>query len=288
MPTPKYTVAQFNREFPTESSCLKAVFSARFGSLARCPSCGRPATFHRLAGRKAWACSRCGYQLHPLAGTVFRKSSTPLRLWFFALFLFSSSKNGVSAKELERQLGVTYKTAWRMAHQIRTLFAERGSLLSGTIEMDESYFGGKSKEKGRSTARKGAVVGMVERKGAVAARHTDDVSRWRLHRELKGHAKPGSTVVTDDFHGYRYLERAGYAHRSVKHSRRQYGRGEAHTNTVEGYWSLVKRSIRGTHVWVSKKWLQSYLDEFSWRYNRREASASLFSLLLAEAVTPRG
>ncbi|MFH1994923.1 MAG: IS1595 family transposase, partial [Nitrospinota bacterium] len=144
----RFTIRQFNKKYPNDDACLREVFEQRNKEAKVCPSCGKPFKFYRVTNRKCFACSCCGYQIHPLAGTIFHKSRTGLRDWFFAIFLFSTSKNGVSAKEIERHIGVTYKTAWRMAKEIRKLFREISPPhLSGIVEMDETYIGGKERNK---------------------------------------------------------------------------------------------------------------------------------------------
>lgn len=168
----RYTKKQFDSEYQDDNACLDAVFKNRYGDLDCCPSCGViGAKFYRVSGRKCYACEWCGYQLHPLAQTIFHKSSTPLKDWFYAIYLFSVSKNGVSAKEIERHLGVTYKTAHRMARQIRSLMDEDGNSLGGNVEVDETYIGGRRKM-ARKFHNKSVVFGMVERQGKVVAKHT--------------------------------------------------------------------------------------------------------------------
>ena len=165
-----FTIKQFNEQYPTDDACLETMFTNRYGTLRRCPACEKRAKFYRVKQRKCYACQQCGYQLHPLADTIFHKSETPLKHWFYAIYLFANSKNGVSAKELERQLGVTYKTAWRIAKQIRLLFTQSNYPLSKTVEMDDTYVGGVARGKrGRGAAGKSIVLGAVQRQGRIAA-----------------------------------------------------------------------------------------------------------------------
>lgn len=161
---PKYTIKDFRKEFPNDDACLDYIFQARFGD-KECV-CGRKGTMYRVKDRKCYACSFCAHQIHPTSGTIFHKSSTALTDWFYALFLFSSARNGVSAKELQRQLGVTYKTAWRMAHQIRSLMTQGRDPMDGTVEMDETYIGGRRRgTRGRGAQGKTAVAGIAQRGG---------------------------------------------------------------------------------------------------------------------------
>src|ERR1700755_1825443 len=142
----RYTKKQFEADFPNDDVCLNTIFQNRYGHVKTCPKCAVVGTkFYRVTGRKCYACMHCGYQLHPLAKTIFHKSETPLTSWFYAIYLFSVSKNGVSAKEIERHLGVTYKTAHRMCRQIRKLMAGDNDFLAGEVEVDETYIGGHRK-----------------------------------------------------------------------------------------------------------------------------------------------
>lgn len=188
--------------------------------------------------------------------------------------------------ELQRQLGCTYKTAWRMAKQIRKLFEENKDALSGIVELDETYVGGKggNNKRGRGSENKTPVFGMVERKGAIKARVTVDTKRKTVMPIIRQNVTIGTEIMTDEYLPYKSLIKEGYNHQTVTHGAREYVRGNVHTNTLEGFWSQMKRSINGTYHAVSPKYLQTYVDEFSYRYNARLASEPLFSLLLAQVV----
>jgi transposase-like protein len=283
----RYTIATFRAEFPDDDACLEAVFQNRFGDLTICPKCGVVDTkFYRVKKRQCYACMHCGYQLFPLAGTVFRKTTTSLWSWFYAIYLFSVSKNGVSAKELERALGVTYKTAWRMAHQIRLLMDQGNDLLGGNgelIEADEAYQGGTrrlSVQKNKWT-NKEPIFGMVERYGRIKAVHVKSTGARVLHPRIQSSIAAGATIYTDDARVYTRLDKLGYTHESVNHSVEEYVRGSIHTNTIEGFWSLFKNSIKGTHHVISPKYLQLYIDEFAFKYNYRHAN--IFAELVKRA-----
>lgn len=282
----KYTIADFNAEYPDDDACLHDLFLKKFGNLAACPSCGKSAKFHKVYGRKCYACQWCAAQLHPLADTIFHKSSTPLRSWFYAIYLFSNAKNGVSAKELERQLGVTYKCAWRMAAQIRELFAQvDNDQLSGTVEADETYVGGKRRGKrGRGAEGKVPVFGMLQRDHEVRARVTVDTKRVTVAPILRENVQIGATIYTDEYSVYNKLSDDGYDHQRVNHSAKDWVAGQAHTNTIEGFWSQLKRSIDGTYHSISGKYLQRYVNEFCWRYNNRKSVTPLFSSLVSRIV----
>lgn len=277
----RYTVTQFRKDFPSDDVCLQTVFENRYGDVTTCPKCAvKDTKFYRVKGRKCFACMHCGYQLHPLAQTIFHKSETPLTSWFYAIYLFSISKNGVSAKELERHLGVTYKTAHRMARQIRKLMAEGGDPMNGEVEVDETYIGGKHHRKyGRS--KKSVVFGVVERNGRAKATHVKSSGSRSLLPVIVKDVEPGSHIHSDAWQAYKPLYKRGYAHTTVNHSKLEYVRGSAHRNTIEGFWSQLKRSIDGTYHAVSPKYLQTYLDEFSFRYSYRDVAAYPVLLELA-------
>jgi transposase-like protein len=278
-----YTIKDFNQQFPDDDACLEWVRQHRFPKMIPCPVCKQPRLFHRVAKRKVYECDRCGYQISPTAGTILHKSPTPLRSWFYAAFLLSSTRTGISAKQLQRELGVTYKTAWRMFTQIRKLMSESINPLSGQVEVDETYMGGKrAGKRGRGASGKSVVLGMVERNGNAVAKVVPDVkARTLLPMIERRVAKEGKTVVfTDELPSYNHVERLGYAHKIVQHAAKQYVCGIAHVNTVESLWSTIKRGIDGVNHSVSPLYLQSYLDSYVYRYNHRKDESPMFALLL--------
>ncbi|HEY6337605.1 MAG TPA: IS1595 family transposase [Candidatus Sulfotelmatobacter sp.] len=287
----RYTVDQFRKDFPDDDACLEQIKEQRFpGGMAICPTCEGPRKHYRVTGRTAYACSGCGNHIYPLAGTIFEKSTTALHLWFYAMYLMGSTRCGISAKQIQRETGVTYKTAWRMFRQIRSLLSEPDMQLEGsTVEIDEMYYGGKRKGGAGRPMRgdknaKTTVIGAVERKGRVIARTASDVTGKTLHGFVKECVLPKSTVFTDEFASYQGLERIegmDYQHRRINHESKVYVMGDVHTNTIEGFWSLVKRGIGGVYHSVSQKYLQTYLDEYSFRYNRRASGNLIFPAMLA-------
>jgi transposase len=267
------------------------IFLARWAEgKTMCDKCHAERKHYRVTGRTAFACDHCGNHIYPLAGTIFEKSTTSLKLWFYAMYLMGSTRCGVSAKQIQRETGVTYKTAWRMFKQIRTLMSEDVSLEGDEVEMDETYVGGKGRKgskRGRGADHKTCVVGAVERGGKVIAIAATDASSKTLHGIAKEYILPESTVYTDEWRGYNGLGKVnGYEHRRINHSAGVYVVGTTHTNTIEGFWSLVKRGIGGVYHSVSKKYLQTYLDEYSFRYNRRNQGQPMFTSLL-EQVSER-
>ncbi|HWC35323.1 MAG TPA: IS1595 family transposase [Mycobacteriales bacterium] len=303
----RYSLVEFMRDFPDDDACLEWLWSTRYlnedGS-AYCPKCSCNRTFAKYATkqqRQSWTCTSCGQHVHPTAGTIFHKSSTSLHLWFYAMYLMTSTRCGISAKQLERELGVTYKTAWRMFHLIRNeLMYQDDAPLAGEVEMDEMYVGGKSKRLGDKPksgrpavgGKLQPVFGMVERGGRVRAMHVEDTKTVTLLPHVVKHVVPESVVYTDEYTTYKSLPRHGYDHRTIRHNDRVYVSGDVHTQTIEGFWSLVKRGLSGTHHMVSAKHLQGYLNEYAFRYNHRDQNddhdgPSLFALLILRAALTR-
>lgn len=280
------SVVEFFREFPDDDVCLEHLMKIRYGLTLKCPKCEVRSTFHRVKKRKTYEC-QCGHQISPMAGTPFERSSTSLQKWFYAVYLFTTSRHGVPAKELERQLSVTYKTAWRMGHEIRKYMGKIDGTptLSGHVEVDETYIGGKDGEMGRpnpKTTRKTAILGMVERQGKLQAQVVPDTRRDTLLPLIQQAVEKGTTISTDELNTYKKLTTLGYQHGYVRHNLDQWKKGPHHTNTIENFWGRLKVSIRGTHIHVSKKHMPKYVAEFSYRYNMRGVRASsMFDCLLA-------
>jgi transposase len=279
-----YTIKEFEKQFPDDNTCLDYLFKARYPKGVSCPKCQRVTKYYRIANRKVYSCEFCGNHISPTAGTIFHKSGTPLRSWFHAIFLMASTKTGISAKQLERELGVTYKTAWRMFKQIRRLMNEHIAPLTGQVEVDETYIGGKrAGKRGRGASGKTVVMGMVERNGNAIAKVVPDVKARTLLPMIEQRiAKENKTVVfTDELPSYGRIEKLGYSHEVVQHAAKQYVRGNAHVNTVESLWSTIKRGIDGVNHSVSPLHLQSYLDSYVFRYNHRKDCQPMFLSLLS-------
>lgn len=281
-----FTVQEFFQQFPDDNACLDHLMKIKYGEVVKCPKCEKTAKFHRIKKMPAYSCQWCGHHIHPMVGTPFQDSQTPLQKWFYAMYLFTTSRHGVPAKELQRQLGVTYKTAWRIAHEIREYMGkvDGDDTLSGHVEIDETLIGPqkvKGGKKGMVAKGKTIVMGMVERNGELLTRIIDDCKNATLVPVVKENIKEGSTISTDELKSYKTLPKEGYKHGSVSHSTGQYVRGVHHTNTIEGFWSQLKRSIKGTHTHVSRKHLKNYLVEFEFRYNMRSNPSLMFSRLLA-------
>lgn len=284
----RLTVRQFFERFPNDDACLNHILDVRFGMRHVCAKCGKEATFHRLQGRKAFSCAQCGAHLYPCAGTIFQDSRTSLQSWFYAIYLFVASRHGVSGKELERTLGVTYKTAYRMGQQIRGLMGKVDGfeMLQGHVELDEAYVGGyRPGKRGRGAAGKTIVMGLKERGGRLQAEVIPNVKRDTLREVVTRSIEPGSIVSTDELYSYGLLEGDGFRHGAVKHGAKQWAKKEIdgvkhHTNSVEGFWRLFKNSIKSTHIHVSHKHMERYLGEFTFRSNFRHMENAMFDLLI--------
>jgi transposase-like protein len=285
----RYTIEDFNRNYPDEDSCLERLRKRHYPDGSVCEKCGRQTKYHRDAGRRSYSCQFCGYHVHPTAGTIFHKSTTSLRLWFYAIYKMASTRCGISAKQLERELGVTYKTAWRMFHQIRKMLTDDDDQrLSGTVEADETYVGGRRRgsKRGRPgpDSHKTPVFGMAERKGRVVATAVSDAKRATVMPQVQKKVLPETTIYTDEYRVYDNLNKQGYRHSRVHHAEEIYVAGDVHTNTIEGFWSLLKRGIAGVYHSVSAKHLQGYLNEYAFRYNHRKDEQPMFISFLDRAA----
>lgn len=283
------TIQQFFKQFPTDDACLEHVMKARYGLEGDCPKCGAKTKFSRVSSQRAYACQWCGWHTYPCVDTPFEGSRTSLRLWFYAIFLFSTTRSGVSAKELQRALGVTYKAAWRMGHEIRKHmgFVDGDDPLSGEIEIDETLVGGhRSGKRGRGAAGKTVVLGMLQRGGDVMLQVVPNVRRVTLQPIIVKNIEAGSCIHTDELLSYRGLDAKGFTHKTVNHGKGEYAKDGSHVNSMESFWSRLKSSINGTHIHVSGKHLDKYADEFEYRFNRRKASALILPELLSTYRAP--
>jgi hypothetical protein len=274
----KYGLGSLRKDFPTEDACLEFIYSARHTD--EC-SCG--GTYARIKGRKQWQCGKCRFQIAPLAGTIFHKSDTPLSLWFHAIMVFSNAKSGMSASALQRDLEVTYKTAWRMLKLIREALGQNGEKLDGIVEIDSGYIGGTAPLDKRMD-NKSTVIAAVERKGGMKARVVPDGSAEAHRAFLELHVQRGARLMSDKTNK---LTNSGYPRETVDHHKREYVRGDVYVNSVENFWSHVKRSIKGTHKNVSPKHLQSYLDGFVFHANNRRNDRERFFALLSAVLQPK-
>ena len=258
----------------------------RWSNGVECPHCHAidnhysltaQATSKRPVRKGVWKCRKCREQFTVTVGTIFERSHIPLNKWLAAIYLLCSSKKGMSAHQLHRMLGVTYKSAWFMAHRIRHAMVETNiAKMTGIVEADETYVGGKSHggKRGRGAAKKAIVFSLVERNGNVLSRPVERITAATLKGAIKDNVERGATVMTDDLRSYRGLHKTFSRHEVIRHTKKEYVRGDVHTNTVEGYFSLLKRGINGVYHHVGKNHLHRYLNEFDFRYNARKTSDS--------------
>lgn len=242
-------------------------------------------------GYKKFQCSKCRHAISPLAGTIFHKSDTPLTVWFHAILFFSNAKSSISAKELQRELEVTYKTAWRMTHLVRKALPQSDEPLDGEVEVDAGYIGGKgiagknNANLSQVMADKSVVMAAIQRKGRMKAEVMPDAGALSTKNFLWKNVRQSATLMTDSAKVYD-ISAALFKRETVNHSKGQYVRGRAHVNNVEAFWAHVKRSIKGTHKSVSPKHLQTYLDGFVWHRNNAGTDRERFSSLLSAVLRP--
>lgn len=284
----KYTIKDLRADFPNEDACLEWLFKHLHPDGVTCKKCGViDAKHYRMKNRRAYACAECGNHLYPTAGTIFHKSRTPLTDWFHAIYMMSTNKAGTSAKQIERELGVTYKTAWRMMHQIRKLMGHSDEPFSGEVEMDETFIHANTfkrssarKRYGHDGRRTGMVVaGMIERGGGAKVWHIKAAGARVLQPLVKNNVQTGTIVHTDGFMGYRKLSRMGFDHRWTDHGKGEYYTPDSYTQNIENLWSHFKRGIRGVYRHIGDRYVQAYANEFAWRYSHRKDERLFYSLL---------
>jgi transposase-like protein len=286
----KYSTKDFDRDFPNDDACLEYLFKEHYPNGAKCEKCGRVTKYYRVQDRPCYACEFCGNHVYPMAGTIFQDTKFDhLRLWFKAVDYMSVTRCGISSRQLSRDLGVTLKTGYRMWRQIRSILADNNSnsiKFVGKVEVDETYIGGKAHGKrGRGSENKTVVMGMVERNGRVRAIVVPDVKAKTLLPQIEANVIKDATVYTDDLPSYDRLESMGFDHKVVAHSQKVYvTAGDIHTNSVEGFWSQLKRSIDGTYHHVTPQHLQEYADEYSFRYNHRKDEQPMFMTMLKQVA----
>jgi hypothetical protein len=282
---PQMTVSQFEAMFPDEEACKTYLQARRWPEGPRCPRCGNDKVFPVKSMPFKWQCYKCapgsGYRFSVIAGTIFENTNKPLRDWFRVVHLMLASKKGMSALQIQRLMGFgSYSTAHSMCHKIRAALIEPEAKLGGIVEIDETWVGGKDRNKhwhkrnhgktGGPGTGKLPIIGAVSRKGNVIARVLDHVNRQNAEwfvREMV--SEKVSLIATDEAGAYNGLSKLGFPHKSVNHAAGQYVVGAIHTNTIEGFWSIFKRGVVGSFHKVSKKYLPLYVAEFQFRYNNR-------------------
>lgn len=285
-----FNISQLAKYFSDEDAARALLEEMRWGKDgAVCPHCGgadpyklTPKATSKKPGRKGlYKCRACRKQFTVTVGTIFEDSHIPISKWLLALHLLASSKKGISAHQLHRNLGISYKGAWFMAMRLRHAMTNGGPMqqLAGVVEVDETWVGGKQRGRGRGYAggadsNKTAVVALVERgSGRVRAFPMERVTADNLGKAIEQHMKHNAMMMTDEFLPYKLIaDDAGYKHFAVNHRAKEYVRGTAHTNTVEGFFGLLKRGVNGVYHHVSRGHLARYCDEFAFRYENRKVS----------------
>jgi transposase-like protein len=280
------TVLELLKALPDEQAAIDHFRSVRWKHGAWCPYCGSTRVYH-FKDKRNHKCGDCRKRFSIKVGTIFEDSNLPLRTWMLAVWYITSHKKGIASTQLAKDLGVTQKTAWFIMHRLRHAARTRSfnRPLRGTVEVDESFVGGRDRNmpiQKRGLKKKAIIIGMLERGGELRVTGVEHLRE--VAEVVEGHVQRGANLMTDEMAPYKRLGR-DYAHEFVTHSRGEYGRGGpggVHVNSIEGYWSLLKRQIYGIHHWVSAKHLGRYVDESVWRYNRRERGESQrFDELLA-------
>lgn len=291
------SLGEFRDKFATEEQCIAHLQAARWPNGMRCLKCDServsPYETKGKTGkvRHLYVCLDCKHQFSVTVGTIFHDSHVPLSKWFLAIRLMCSAKKGISAKQLERELEVSYETAWYMAHRIRVAMQEDWknlAKLSGVVEVDETWIGGKHGNRHKSKRNgpgnpppKVPVVGAVERNGKVVAKVITRANRENLEEFVRDVVDTKvSLLATDEHTAYSWLHTSYKGHQTVIHSKEQYVVGAVHTNTIEGFWSIFKRGIMGSFHKVSKKYLPLYVAEFEFRYNARKQQPLMFDMVL--------
>lgn len=275
----RYGTQSLHKDFPTDDVCLDFLFDAQHSRECSCEG-----TYKRVKGRKQYQCSKCRKQIAPTAGTIFHKSDTPLTLWFKAILAFSNAKSGISAKQMERELEVGYKTAWRILMLIRKALGGRKDLLNGIVEIDVGYLGGMRSRKRNRHGNKTTIMAAKQRNGEVRAMVVPDATADTHSAFLEDNVKNGSFLMSDQTTALNKKRTKNYDHYTVNHDKGEYVRGPVHTNSVEGFFAHVKRSVKGVHKTISKQHAQAYLNGFVFHWNNGRSDKERFGLLLGSLL----
>jgi transposase-like protein len=279
--------------FSTEEKCVQYLATLRWNGIVECQYCGFDECYVLNGKNKRFKCAACRKQFSVRVGTIFEDSKIPLRKWFFAVYLFTAHKKGISSHQLARDLKITQKTAWFMLQRIRETFThDKPELLKGEVEADETFMGGKEINKHKSQREKGVkrvnnkipVLGIIERNGKVIAMPVKDIKSRTIYPFVSSNVERGSKLYTDELRAYKFLKN-DYDHQFVNHSADEYVRDGVHTQNIENFWSLLKRGIYGIYHHVSEPHLHRYVNEFAYRYNNRKMTdGSRFDVYLANAI----
>lgn len=298
----KFTIDEFRKQYPNDDACLHKLYQIRCSNLVcKCGNDQSERPFTRVKNRRSYQCPICGFQVYPTQGTVFEKTTTPLNFWFFAIYLQTTTRNGVAAKELQRQMKICYTTALRMAHQIKRLMANNKEIidkLTGIVSIDESYFGMKAKNMHRAkraemhannvdhNINKTGVMGFVSQANdekKIKFEVMTDLSTFK--QRVRRNVANTAIVVTDSHSAYKGLDVEFLKHEIVNHIADEYKNKDGfHTNNVEAAWSQLKRTIKGTHIHVSVKYLQLYVDEVAFRLMNKDKQDRMFDIILSHVA----
>lgn len=287
----KYTVRDLQEDFPDDAACLQWLVDWLYPEGITCKNCHKVTKHHRVKSRRSYSCDACGHHVHPTAGTIFHNSHVPLTDWFYAIWIMSANKAGTSATQIQRELGVSYQTAWRMMHQIRSLMAPPEELLQGEIEIDETYVHANTFKRSSARLRYGwdarrtgqVVFGMVERRtGKAKVWHIPQASVRTIMPLINANVAKGSLIHTDGWRAYQKLPVWGYYHKTTDHGRQVWVDPNDNTNytqSVENLWSTMKPRMKGTFKHVTPRYLQLYVQEYAWRYSNRHKPSMFWSLM---------
>jgi transposase-like protein len=292
---------EFQKQFPNEKSVIAHFITIRYNNEPACHHCGSVAVYHRQDFAKKFQCMDCNNTFSVFKDTIFENSSTDMVKWMYAIHLFLNGKKGISGLQLMREVGVTYKTAWRMLKQIRSAMGNEymAGFFETIVEIDETYVGGKPRKENKGREDKGnkrgrgtgktPVVGVIDRdnkkvhaKVALPNKEGKKLTGRQLMSVLTEVAKAGATVMSDEFRSYNIVSKNGFIHLKVDHTK-EFAKGAIHTNSIESFWATLKRGVYGVYHSISAKYLQNYVDEFSFRYNNR-GNKGTFDLLLKNAI----
>jgi transposase-like protein len=287
---------EYKKKFPTKQAVINHFIKIRYKNGIVCNHCGCKEDVYKMKKTpKKFICHSCNNTFSIFKDTIFEKSSTDLKKWFYAIHLFLNGKKGISALQLQREIGTTYKTAWRMLQQIRKAMGNKkkdddDDYMTGIIEIDETYVGGKSENKHMSKRiaakgifQKSVILGMLSRNKEVRAFKIDNAKTNTIYPYILENVAENSQIITDEHKAYYWLQ-ARYKHQSVNHSKGEYKKGDNfHTNSLEGFWATMKRGVYGIYHHISSKYTQNYVNEFCFRYNNR-GNKKMFDLVLAQAV----
>jgi len=288
----KLSLKTFLRKYSTDDACLEEIKNFVYPDGITCPKCNVIRKFYKIDNRMSYSCGVCRAQVYPLKDTVFEKTTTPLRIWFYVMWVMIKTRSGISSRAIARETGVSYKCAFRMCHQLRKLMADDGDPMKGIVESDETYIGGKGANRAYvpdfHEKKKEILMGMLERNGKIHLRHIPNTGKWTMLKNIQENVALSATIYTDQLGGYQQLSKYGYAHRFVNHKKEYVIKGtDIHTNSIEGFWSIFKRGVGGVYTHISPKYLQNYADEYGFRYGNRNLGDEMFYEMLRQVALKR-